>query len=46
MTRPSTSANPGGCCLLECRNGQIWTPGSGPSPCPFCHPDATPGKAA
>ncbi|MFD0884113.1 hypothetical protein ACFQ08_06055 [Streptosporangium algeriense] len=23
-------------CPSECRNGQIWNPGSGPYPCPIC----------
>ncbi|MEU8104498.1 hypothetical protein AB0C18_12340 [Nonomuraea muscovyensis] len=23
-------------CPPACRNGQIWNPGSGPYPCPFC----------
>ncbi|WP_269324108.1 hypothetical protein [Streptosporangium roseum] len=24
------------CCTSDCRNGQIWNPGSGPYPCPIC----------
>ncbi len=27
-------------CPSDCRNGQIWNPGSGPYPCPFCWPNA------
>lgn len=23
-------------CPSECRNGQIWNPGTGPYPCPIC----------
>lgn len=25
-------------CTSDCRNGQIWNPGSGPYPCPICRP--------
>lgn len=31
-------------CPPDCRNGQIWNPGSGPYPCPFCQSKT--GKAA
>lgn len=27
-------------CTSDCRNGQIWNPGSGPYPCPLCRPAA------
>lgn len=27
-------------CTSDCRNGQIWNPGTGPSPCPICRPGA------
>ncbi|WP_182875649.1 hypothetical protein [Microbispora sp. H10670] len=33
-------------CTSDCRNGQIWNPGSGPYPCPICRPNASAGKAA
>lgn len=46
MTRPFSDAKPSSCDLLECRNGQVWNAGIGAVPCPFCHPDAVPGKAA
>ncbi|MFI7534008.1 hypothetical protein [Streptosporangium sp. NPDC049376] len=23
-------------CPSDCRNGQIWNPGTGPYPCPIC----------
>ncbi|GAA2279296.1 hypothetical protein GCM10010149_23790 [Nonomuraea roseoviolacea subsp. roseoviolacea] len=32
-------------CPPACRNGQIWNPGTGPYPCPFCSSGAKPGKA-
>ncbi|MEV8638628.1 hypothetical protein AB0395_43925 [Streptosporangium sp. NPDC051023] len=28
-------------CTSDCRNGQIWNPGSGPYPCPICQGGAT-----
>ncbi len=42
MTRPCLGAKSDGC-PPDCRNGQIWNPGSGPYPCPFCQGNA--GKA-
>ncbi|MEU7985281.1 hypothetical protein AB0B56_10495 [Streptosporangium canum] len=35
MTCLSTPAK-SDCCTSDCRNGQIWNPGSGPFPCPIC----------
>ncbi|MBG0819872.1 hypothetical protein HS048_03810 [Planomonospora sp. ID91781] len=35
MTRPTSRAKSDRC-PSDCRNGQIWNPGSGPYPCPFC----------
>ena len=37
MPNPSSAAKSDGC-TSDCRNGQIWNPGSGPYPCPFCRP--------
>ncbi|MFC7382812.1 hypothetical protein [Sphaerisporangium rhizosphaerae] len=38
MTHRSHVAKADGC-PSDCRNGQIWNPGSGPYPCPFCQSD-------
>ncbi|MET8384293.1 hypothetical protein ABZV14_14960 [Streptosporangium canum] len=27
-------------CTSDCRNGQIWNPGSGPYSCPICQANA------
>ncbi|MGW4664065.1 hypothetical protein [Streptosporangium sandarakinum] len=35
MTHPFAAAK-SDCCPSDCRNGQIWNPGSGSYPCPIC----------
>ncbi|MEV6864055.1 hypothetical protein AB0M44_23990 [Streptosporangium subroseum] len=40
MTRPFTPAK-SEVCTSDCRNGQIWNPGSGPYPCPLCQGNAS-----
>ncbi|MEV4182459.1 hypothetical protein AB0J28_13580 [Streptosporangium canum] len=39
MTRLFSVAKSDGC-TSDCRNGQIWNPGSGPYPCPICKTNA------
>ncbi len=44
MTHGSNFVRADGC-PSDCRNGQIWNPGSGPYPCPFCTNNGGKGTA-
>ncbi|MFD0883379.1 hypothetical protein ACFQ08_02235 [Streptosporangium algeriense] len=44
MTRPPVLAKSDNC-SSDCRNGQIWNPGTGPYPCPLCQGNNSTQKA-